>query len=63
LPGGASVVSAVAPSTWRRGKVVLAAVQEWTRCQQNAKAENILKTKGVKLEFSQNEAENILKIR
>jgi hypothetical protein len=57
------VVRAVAPSTLRRGKVVLAAVREWTGCQQDAKAENILKTKGVKLEISQNEAENILKIR
>jgi hypothetical protein len=43
-------------------KGALAAGRKRTGCQQNDEAENILKTKDVKPGFSQNEAENILKM-
>jgi hypothetical protein len=56
------VVSAAAPSRLRRGKWTLAAGRGRTGCQQNAKPENILKTKDGKQGFSLAKPENKLKI-
>jgi hypothetical protein len=61
LPDEARAIGRAATSALWCRKGTLEANYKWTRSQQNAKAENLLKTKDRKRQFLLNKAENILK--